>query len=147
MKDCLLMPLQIRNPLGAVILSADSISVSLSQIQELVKQSVSAKLTIDPNSLTRLLEDITESVETITSCSLHQKCITDDILSLSKLDSNLIEICPSSIKLGSFMDNIVETFRVETSRANINFGAKQDASIKFHDVDWIQADSGRIMQV
>lgn len=59
------MPLQIRNPLGAVILSADSISVSLSQIQELVKQSVSAKLAIDPNSLTRLLEDITESVETI----------------------------------------------------------------------------------
>ena len=141
------MPLQIRNPLGAVILSADSISVSLSQIQELVKQSVSAKLTIDPNSLTRLLEDITESVETITSCSLHQKRITDDILSLSKLDSNLIEIFPSSIKLGSFMDNIVETFRVETSRANINFGAKQDASIKFHAVDWIQADSGRIMQV
>ncbi|THW56846.1 hypothetical protein D6D20_08414 [Aureobasidium pullulans] len=138
---------EIRNPLGAVILSADSISVSLSQIQELVKQSVSAKLAIDPNSLTRLLEDITESVETITSCSLHQKRITDDILSLSKLDSNLIEICPSSIKLGSFMDNIVETFRVETGRANIAFGAKQDASIKFHDVDWIQADSGRIMQV
>ena len=141
------MPLQIRNPLGAVILSADSISVSLSQIQELVKQSVSAKLAIDPNSLTRLLEDITESVETITSCSLHQKRITDDILSLSKLDSNLIEIFPSSIKLGSFMDNIVETFRVETGRANIAFGAKQDASIKFHAVDWIQADSGRIMQV
>ncbi|CAD0039078.1 unnamed protein product [Aureobasidium pullulans] len=47
----------------------------------------------------------------------------------------------------SFMDNIVETFRVETGRANIAFGAKQDASIKFHDVDWIQADSGRIMQV
>ena len=45
------------------------------------------------------------------------------------------------------MDNIVETFRVETGRANIAFGAKQDASIKFHDVDWIQADSGRIMQV
>ncbi|THW96655.1 hypothetical protein D6D15_00851 [Aureobasidium pullulans] len=138
---------EIRNPLGAVILSADSISISLSQIQELVKKSVSAKLTIDPSSLSELLEGMTESVDTITSCSLHQKRITDDILSLSKLDSNLIEICPSSFKLSSFMDSILETFKVETGRANITFGATQDVSIKLHDVEWVQADPGRILQV
>ncbi|THX15571.1 hypothetical protein D6D13_02136 [Aureobasidium pullulans] len=138
---------EIRNPLGAVILSADSISISLSQIQELVKKSVSAKLTIDPSSLSELLEGMTESVDTITSCSLHQKRITDDILSLSKLDSNLIEICPSSFKLSSFMDSILETFKAETGRANITFGATQDASIKLHDVEWVQADPGRILQV
>ncbi|KAI5206512.1 hypothetical protein E4T39_02457 [Aureobasidium subglaciale] len=138
---------EIRNPLSAVILSADSVAQTLSQIQDLIKESVTKKSFIDPHSLTELLDDIAESIDTISSCSMHQKRISDDILSLSKLNSNLVEICPSAFRLSSFINRVLETFNNETCRAEIIFKAIHDPSIRLHNVDWIQADSGRIMQM
>ncbi|KAI5196054.1 hypothetical protein AUEXF2481DRAFT_27058 [Aureobasidium subglaciale EXF-2481] len=138
---------EIRNPLSAVILSADSVTQTLSQIQDLIKASVTKNASIDPHSLTELLDDIAESVDTISSCSMHQKRISDDILSLSKLNSGLVEISPSAFSLSSFMNRVCETFNNETSRADINFTAMQDSSVRLYNVDWIQADSGRIMQI
>jgi signal transduction histidine kinase len=83
---------ELRNPLSAVVQCADSVTASLRQL--------SPNSTAPPFSgmdLTRIQEAIKASIEAleiIVSCSLHQKRVIDDVLTLSKLDSNLILITP-----------------------------------------------------
>jgi signal transduction histidine kinase len=83
---------ELRNPLSAVVQCADSVIATL---QHLPIEPPTTPAT-SANHL-RLQEDISTSIDalqTIVSCSLHQKRVIDDVLTLSKLDSDLILITP-----------------------------------------------------
>ncbi|KAH0391852.1 putative histidine kinase HHK19p, partial [Aureobasidium melanogenum] len=83
---------EIRNPLGATVHCADLLKESLAEMRQLIDTLEKEKA--DDNSSQRIrarleehLNGGTEAVDTIISCSMHQRKIADDILSLSKLDS------------------------------------------------------------
>lgn len=131
---------------------ADSLANSLSDMKLLLDQ-VKYRVTSEANkaATTKRLQEctsnMTEAVDTIMSCTVHQKRIIDDILSLSKLDSNLLEICPSAFQVRSFLDQVESTFRLEAAQAGVMFRTVPDPSLSELGIDWIEADSGRIMQV
>jgi len=105
----------------------------------------------DKTDITKRLHELNthmvEAVETVMSCTMHQKRIIDDILSLSKLDSNLLEICPTVFQVKAFLGRIENTFRLEAAQAGVALVALPDPSICQLGVDHIEADPGRIMQV
>jgi hypothetical protein len=73
-----------------VVQSADSVITTLQYLP------IDPPTTPTANYI-RLQKDISTSIDalqTIVSCSLHQKRVIDDVLTLSKLDSNLILITP-----------------------------------------------------
>ncbi|KAK5083305.1 hypothetical protein LTR16_008283, partial [Cryomyces antarcticus] len=70
---------EMRNPLSAIIQSADGIIAALTT----------------PGDVRELIAD---AVQTIILCAQHQKRIVDDVLTLSKLDSNLLVITPDQVK-------------------------------------------------
>lgn len=88
-----------------------------------------------------------ESVETISTCSDHQRRLISDILSLSKLDSQLLQINPSPILATSLLDNIRKMFETEAERVGVALEVVVDASISKHNVGQVNLDSGRILQV
>jgi signal transduction histidine kinase len=97
-----------------------------------------------------LLDHITssnESVETISTCSDHQRRLISDILSLSKLDSQLLQINPSPILATSLLGNVRKMFETEAERVGITLEIDVDASISEHNVGQVNLDSGRILQV
>lgn len=102
---------EIRNPLSAVLLSADGILTSLE-----------AKMDETGNSSNMTSADVAtilESARTIISCTQHQKRIVDDILTFSKLDSNLVVLCPEIIKPSDLIDRAMNMFQAELRAADI----------------------------
>lgn len=99
------------------------------------------------NSLLDHITSSNESVETISTCSDHQRRLISDILSLSKLDSQLLQINPSPILATSLLENVRKMFETEAERVGITLEIDVDASISGHNVGQVNLDSGRILQV
>lgn len=97
-----------------------------------------------------LLNHITssnESVETIATCSDHQRRLISDILSLSKLDSQLLQINPSPVHAVTLLQNVRKMFGIEAGRLGITLEIVTHPSIDQLKVDKVNLDSGRILQV
>ncbi|KAH0362602.1 putative histidine kinase HHK19p, partial [Aureobasidium melanogenum] len=89
----------------------------------------------------------TEAVDTIISCSMHQRKIADDILSLSKLDSNLLQVAPITVRATEMLNNVANIFAVQAERVGVKLQTQLDKSLSELNIDWVVADSGRISQV
>ncbi|THX41315.1 hypothetical protein D6D08_10620, partial [Aureobasidium pullulans] len=87
------------------------------------------------------------AVNIITSCSSHQKRIVDDLLTLSKLDSNLLQINQASVRATSILDDMRRVFEIEAGRAEIELRIQADPSIKAMKVDNVMLDTGRVHQI
>ncbi|KAG9836722.1 putative histidine kinase HHK19p, partial [Aureobasidium melanogenum] len=144
---------EIRNPLSAVIHCTDSINDNLIEMRKLVNDLASCKMTgldDDDDKINCLLNHISssnESVETITHCSEHQRRLISDILSLSKLDSQLLQINPSPTLAMSLLENIRKMFETEAERVGVTLEVVADSSVCENNVEQVNLDSGRILQV
>ncbi|KAK6002203.1 hypothetical protein QM012_001841 [Aureobasidium pullulans] len=134
------------NPLGAVVHCADAIDESLGEMR-----STMDKLQFPDEKAGQRLRDLVESsaeaVQIITSCSSHQKRIVDDLLTLSKLDSNLLQINQSPVRARSILDDMQRIFEIEAGRAEIELRIQADPSIEKMDVDNVMLDTGRVHQI
>jgi signal transduction histidine kinase len=74
----------MRNPLSAILQCSDEISGSLTKFRQ-----SGGKILSD-----ELIASCLDAAQTISLCSQHQKRIVDDILTLSKLDSQLLLVTP-----------------------------------------------------
>jgi signal transduction histidine kinase len=143
---------EIRNPLGATVHCADFLQDSFLDMKKLVGSL--AEYSKDDKSqqstIARLEEHLTtgvDAVDTIISCSMHQKRVTDDILSLSKLDSNLLQVSPSTVRATEMLDNVSNFFAVEAGREKIILQTQLDDSLNECNIEWVVVDPGRITQV
>ncbi|KAI4636964.1 hypothetical protein J4E93_010754 [Alternaria ventricosa] len=137
---------------NAVMHCADSIAHSLSEVKLLLNQCENRGTPDNESSRTaddlrNLNSSMCDAVDTIMACTMHQKRIIDDILSLSKLDSNLLEICPTVFQVKSFLGQVENTFKTEAEQAGVQLVAVADPSLTELGVDWIDADPGRVTQV
>ncbi|KAK4932938.1 hypothetical protein LTR49_000895 [Elasticomyces elasticus] len=136
---------EIRNTLGAVIHCADMIVTSLTEMTDLLG---GATLSVDKRSqFEEMRVGALDSVNTIISCSSHQRRIVDDILSLSKLDSRLITIVPSPVRLDSILKEAAKMFDVDAKKVGVELRVAKDKSLGTLEADWIMLDTGRLMQV
>jgi signal transduction histidine kinase/CheY-like chemotaxis protein len=128
---------EMRNPLSAVVLCADEVCTDLTEInvdglsdedKELVKRCIS-------------------SAETIILCSQHQKRIVDDILTLSKLDSNMLMVTPVDAQPLNILERSLKMFESETNTAGIRMQLAVDDSFKRLKIDWAKLDPQRISQI
>lgn len=97
--------------------------------------------------LSAYFQECSETIDTIMSCTMHQKRIADDILSLSKLDSDLLEIFPTVFNIGDFLNQISNTFVSEAGRAGVTIEASLDSSLSNSNITHVKADPGRLTQV
>lgn len=81
----------MRNPLSAIVQCADTITTSMNDITKL-------PLYAEDTVLSEIIRNSVDAAETIQLCAQHQKGIVDDILTISKLDSNLLLITPLPIQ-------------------------------------------------
>ncbi|KAL5375637.1 hypothetical protein PMIN06_010523 [Paraphaeosphaeria minitans] len=134
---------ELRNPLSAVVQCADSVISTLQQVIPKELDSTNSKTQIQ-----RMNEGIStciDNLQTIVSCSLHQKRIIDDVLTLSKLDSNLLQISPMLVQPSSVVSGAMKMFDVECSQMQISLEFKEDESLK--DFEWVMLDPSRMLQV
>jgi signal transduction histidine kinase len=79
----------MRNPLSAIIQCADEIGTSLAEYDNDLLDVILPREVVDNHA---------EAAQTIMICAQHQKRIIEDVLTLSKLDSNLLLITPIEVR-------------------------------------------------
>lgn len=126
----------MRNPLSAILQCADGISTSLTDIIE-------APHSFNKNKLT-IIKECISGAETIQLCAQHQKAIVDDILTISKLDSNLLLITPVPVQPVEIVRQALQMFTIECQKMHdIQLGFHIEKSFVDLRVDTVMLDSSR----
>ena len=94
-------------------------------------------------AISKRCEAALESVSIIISCCAHQRRIVDDILTLSKLDSKLLEIAPSLTNLDAMLFELEKMFDADAQKFDVALRLKKDLG----NVQWAMLDTGRLTQV
>lgn len=128
---------EMRNPLSAVLQCADQIA-----------NNITAFTTHeDRGQVETLLEGCLDAANTINLCASHQKRIVDDILTLSKLDSNLLAVTPVDEQPVKVVQHALKMFESELLAHDIELSFDVDGSFEKHGVEWAKLDPSRLRQV
>src|SRR5436305_2093355 len=78
---------------------------------------------------------------------MHQKRIIDDILTLSRLDSNLLVVCHEASQPVELIRNALKMFDAELKRADTRLDFVEHTSNSNLQVHWTLLDPSRVLQV
>jgi signal transduction histidine kinase/CheY-like chemotaxis protein len=134
---------ELRNPLSAVVQCAESSIATLERLSLLASPTTPTETS--PLSFQEEFEGIIDSLQTILTCSAHQKRVVDDVLALSKLDAGLIQITPVRVQICVVVLEAMKMFDVECRQLGIKLEFEEEASCK--DFDWVMLDPSRLLQV
>lgn len=127
---------EMRNPLSAILQCADDISATLGEYK--------AKNQSPPANI---VDSCVEAAQTIALCVQHQKSIVDDILTISKLDSNLLQITPSPAQPDAVLRRALKMFEPEFQGKDIAIHYEKNPSYDALGVDWVTLDPSRVLQI
>lgn len=91
---------EIRNPLSAVLHCGEEVVGSMKTCLEKIgeKFEIAASDMGDDSVLVQHIENALDAANTIMYCVQHQKQIVDDVLTLSKLDADLLVVSPVPVQ-------------------------------------------------
>ncbi|KAF1996214.1 hypothetical protein P154DRAFT_566231 [Amniculicola lignicola CBS 123094] len=135
---------ELRNPLSAIIQSADGILTAFGHSDtDNGAQGSSSELSNANHTQVTVLD----SAQTILLCAQHQKRIVDDILTMSKLDSERLLIAPERGRPVSLVERALTMYEAELADAGIEKTFRVDASYAKLAVDSVYLDTSRLLQV
>ncbi|KAF2001523.1 hypothetical protein P154DRAFT_521601 [Amniculicola lignicola CBS 123094] len=133
---------EMRNPLSAIIQSADGIITAFDPT------ALGIDGTSDSQARAAVVQaTVLESAHTILLCAQHQKRIVDDILTLSKLDSNLLLIAPEKARPIALVEKALQMYESELSNAGVVATFHVHDSYRDLGVDFVLLDPARLLQV
>ncbi|ORY18703.1 hypothetical protein BCR34DRAFT_292356 [Clohesyomyces aquaticus] len=133
---------EMRNPLSAIIQSADGI---ITAFDSAIPGNDGLS---DPQSMDGIVQaTVLDSAQTILLCAQHQKRIVDDILTLSKLDSNLLLIVPEPSRPTALVEKALQMYESELSDAGIVANFNVHDSYRELGLDVVLLDPARLLQV
>jgi signal transduction histidine kinase len=141
----------MRNPLSALIGCADEIITSLSELRAKARSGGDSNDHSTHRSETLkylyLLDEAIEAADIIIYCAMHQKRIIDDILTLSRLDSNLLLVSPEPSQPIQLVRSALKMFEAELKRAQTKLEVIEEESLETLQVQWTLLDPSRVLQV
>eukprot|EP01114_Cavostelium_apophysatum_P006610 TRINITY_DN17_c0_g1_i5.p1 TRINITY_DN17_c0_g1~~TRINITY_DN17_c0_g1_i5.p1 ORF type:complete len:729 (+),score=167.56 TRINITY_DN17_c0_g1_i5:1574-3760(+) len=122
---------EMRNPLngiyGGVALLQDQLEAITSSYED--------------KALTEMVDKAMSHLESINSCAQQQKVIVDDVLDLSKLQSNRIELNPFAFSMRTLITTIFQMLSPQIISSNL------DVNLNMKDDFRVVADAHRVCQI
>ena len=128
---------EMRNPLSAILQSADGIVSSMIELKSLVNQDLAPDI----------IYSTLQAAQTVVLCAQHQGRIINDVLTLSKLDSAIVQITPVAVRPDSVVQATLNMFSRELASLDIELNFRFDHSYKGLQIDWVFLDPSRLTQV
>ena len=128
----------MRNPLTAILQLADGMSRGLRDIDD-----ATATREIYHNVALNNLE----STNTILACAAHLQRVIDDVLMLSRLESDMLSITPVPAKPIQVVANTVKMFEGEIRLHGTQIEGVRDASYNNLKIDLVVCDTQRLSQI
>jgi signal transduction histidine kinase len=138
---------ELRNPLSAVVQCAESAIISLTKLNQQYSTATSSATyqTEYRRDFQEEIDSTIDSLQTIITCSLHQKRVVDDVLTLSKLDSELVVITPVRVQPAVVILEAMKMFDMECQKMGIKFEFQENESSR--EFTWVMLDPSRMLQV
>ncbi|KAK7424531.1 hypothetical protein QQX98_000496 [Neonectria punicea] len=127
---------EMRNPLSAILQCADDISTTLGSCHSSGASPSQA-----------VVESCVDAAQTIALCVQHQRSIVDDILTISKLDSNLLLITPVACQPEVILQRVLKMFESEVRARDIKLSLQVRSEFEELAVDWVTMDPSRVLQI
>ena len=141
---------EMRNPLSAIFQCSDSI---VSQLENTLKTSRGEGAVSDTNGgtvdneLFDALMSCIEAAQTISFCAQHQKRIVDDVLLLSKMDANMIEVTAVDSNPKQLLERGLGIFASELRANDIRLQFRIEESYQQLGIEWVRLDPSRLLQI
>jgi len=133
---------EIRNPLSVVLQCGDELIEALGQLLHDIHTDTG---TVDAPTV--LVKSLLDAAETIEYCTLHQKRIIDDILTLSKMEAGLLPLYAEETGVVDVLQSTMKIYQREMRISEIAVDVKVHDSIFVHNVQSAELDGGRFSQI
>lgn len=130
---------EMRNPLSAILQCADDVTSAMNGLQ------IHSDAT--PYITSTIIQDCKEAAETISFCAQHQKSIVDDILTISKLDSDLLVMTPAVVQPQALAQRACKMFEADAQKKGIKLTFATHETFQKLDIDCVTMDANRVMQI
>ncbi|KAI1760124.1 hypothetical protein GGR53DRAFT_526501 [Hypoxylon sp. FL1150] len=143
---------EIRNPLSAVLHCSEEIIDSAKKGSALLELVYDGSLTPGSSSsakdiVKKQIENALDASHTILYCVQHQKQIVDDVLTVSKLDSDLLVVSPMPVQPMALVRSSLKIFDVELKMTDIKLTVVEDNSLTTLGIEWVLLDPNRFLQI
>ncbi|TVY16498.1 Hybrid signal transduction histidine kinase K [Lachnellula arida] len=129
---------EMRNPLSAIVQCADWIGTSVLAFEGNSKDVLLPR---------EILDEYADAAQTIQLCAQHQKRIVDDVLTASKLDSDLLSIAPVEAQPIAIIKSALKMFDGELQKSRMELRFHIESSYSKTSVDWVHVDPSRLLQI
>jgi predicted ATPase/signal transduction histidine kinase/CheY-like chemotaxis protein/tRNA A-37 threonylcarbamoyl transferase component Bud32 len=133
---------EIRNPLNGIMGSSELLQNSMDKFAALLN-------TLNPQSLVafnvtakQYLREQREFVESILQCTEQQKIIVNDVLDLSKIENNKLELNIVPCNPGVILTRVAYMFASQLTQKQLYIQTQN-----VDEIHWIEGDSARITQI
>ncbi|KAK6859059.1 hypothetical protein PG995_004912 [Apiospora arundinis] len=143
---------EIRNPLSAVLHCGEEVVEAMQKCLDDIASvpdvsAASSGHALVLHTLRSHLDSAIDSANTIMYCVQHQKQIVDDVLTLSKLDADLLVVSPIPVQPVTLVRTSVRIFEPELKMTGISLTISEDPSLAALGVDYIMLDPNRFLQI
>lgn len=128
----------MRNPLSAIFQCSDEI---LDTINRLKIQSGTPSIS-EPQ-----LKSLEDAAHTIALCAQHQNGIFNDILTVSKMDSQLLTIMPEKTRPVDIVQRALKMYGQEAKRSDITTSIDVQDTYTEHISEFVMIDPHRLLQI
>ncbi|KAI4727162.1 hypothetical protein E4T49_05024 [Aureobasidium sp. EXF-10728] len=143
-----LMAQRLEDALETRRASENFIDMAILQLADGILGSLDTAPAQNPVSLPAdTINMMVDAAQTITLCAQHQKCIVDDILTLSKLDSSLLVITPDKVHPPTLIEKSLKMYDAELARADIEAKLVIEQSYLDAHLNHVMLDPSRVLQV
>lgn len=134
---------ELRNPLNGIYGNVSLLDINLAAMEKLIETIEPAKFPEHvQQEILKYIRQSQESVRAIDTCGRHQKVITDDVLSLSKLEAGKVELNLRDSDPKQIVQNVVDMLDTEVTRKKIQLYVEV-----LHNDMRVIIDSDRLAQI
>ena len=148
---------EMRNPLSAIVQSADGIASSLLEFQSSSKTPVISNELVESNleaiQIINVCYPLLHSCRPPADlhdqqlCAQHQGRIINDVLTLSKLDSAMLQVSPTPTQPPVVVKGVLKMFEGETMSHGIELEFAFEKSFHRFQIEWVMMDPSRVTQI
>ncbi|EIN09171.1 hypothetical protein PUNSTDRAFT_126249 [Punctularia strigosozonata HHB-11173 SS5] len=139
---------ELRQPVSAILNCSALVRANLASLRdELWNCSVKGTAYIPPLHLFETMDEDLDALDSIYQCGLAQERIANDVLSLSRIQLQVLNIVPTDFELIGEVQRILSRFRNEAKMKRIQLTLQTGVSLTQLGVTYIVSDKSRFGQV
>ncbi|KAG8766784.1 hypothetical protein FRC12_006659 [Ceratobasidium sp. 428] len=139
---------ELRQPVSAIIQNAEVVRTNMKGFRDLLQDCRKRNVSYVPTERILMeLEDDLQAMESITQCGLAQARIANDVLSLSRIQLNVLSILPTEFDIRRETGQILMVFRNELMSKNIGFKLDLGRGADLLGVTTVCTDRSRFAQI